>query len=67
MTENPCRNCPERHVGCHADCEKYAKMREEAKKKRTETKKDKGLAMSRTFLVDSAHKRNKKNGYNGFK
>jgi hypothetical protein len=24
-----CKNCEERHVGCHSDCEKYKKEREQ--------------------------------------
>ena len=27
-TYRPCKECTERHVGCHSECEKYAKFRE---------------------------------------
>lgn len=30
----PCLDCPERHVLCHADCEKYKALCEEKKKER---------------------------------
>lgn len=23
LVNNPCKDCVERHVGCHAECEKY--------------------------------------------
>lgn len=23
MTNRPCKECPDRHIGCHADCEDY--------------------------------------------
>ena len=25
--KNPCYKCPDRHAGCHAECEKYAAWR----------------------------------------
>lgn len=24
----PCKNCPDRHLGCHSDCEKYKEFAE---------------------------------------
>lgn len=21
--DNPCKDCPDRHIGCHSDCERY--------------------------------------------
>lgn len=24
-----CRNCPDRHIGCHGECEKYLKAKQE--------------------------------------
>lgn len=29
LLHNPCKNCEDRHVGCHAECEKYRKAKEE--------------------------------------
>lgn len=26
----PCKDCPDRHIGCHAKCEKYIKFKEES-------------------------------------
>ncbi len=23
MFHSPCKNCPDRHLGCHSECEKY--------------------------------------------
>lgn len=23
MVKFPCQNCPDRHIGCHSECEKY--------------------------------------------
>lgn len=27
MANAPCKNCPDRHVGCHGQCEKYQQFR----------------------------------------
>lgn len=27
MLNSPCKNCPDRYVGCHAECEKYKDFR----------------------------------------
>lgn len=29
LINSPCKDCTERHVGCHAECEKYRKAKEE--------------------------------------
>ena len=29
MSKSPCYGCEERHIGCHADCERDSKWREE--------------------------------------
>lgn len=37
LVNNPCKSCEERHVGCHAECEKYAKAKadtEDARQKK---------------------------------
>jgi hypothetical protein len=26
----PCKDCQERHIGCHAECERYIKFKEES-------------------------------------
>ncbi len=31
-----CKECEERHIGCHASCEKYIKETEEIKKEKNE-------------------------------
>lgn len=28
MTESPCYGCPDRAIGCHADCTEYKRYRE---------------------------------------
>ena len=36
MMKNPCKDCPDRHLGCHSKCERYKawkKEREELKEK----------------------------------
>ena len=25
--DNPCKDCPDRHIGCHLDCERYLAWR----------------------------------------
>ena len=29
MIDNPCKDCPDRHVNCHATCSKYTEWRKE--------------------------------------
>ena len=29
MISGPCMNCEERHSGCHGECERYSKYKEE--------------------------------------
>ena len=26
---SPCKDCPDRHIGCHSDCDKYINYRKE--------------------------------------
>lgn len=28
ITNAPCKDCSERHIGCHSECEKYKSFRE---------------------------------------
>ena len=30
VTKAPCKNCEDRHVGCHAECEKYKQFKKDA-------------------------------------
>lgn len=30
----PCKDCKDRHIGCHSKCSKYADFRRELKKRR---------------------------------
>lgn len=32
MKKSPCKDCPDRHVGCHAHCAKYAEFDQECEK-----------------------------------
>lgn len=41
LFDKPCLNCTERHIGCHADCERYAEAiakQQAAKSKEREQK-----------------------------
>lgn len=29
MVSAPCKNCEDRHVGCHSECDRYKKFKEE--------------------------------------
>lgn len=46
MDKSTCKDCAERHIGCHAECPKYAeekRRREEARAKRREGTEAEGL------------------------
>lgn len=30
--EQPCKDCKDRYVGCHADCERYARQKAELRR-----------------------------------
>lgn len=32
MEEFPCKGCTERHIGCHAECERYNEVKRERSK-----------------------------------
>ena len=32
MSKAPCKDCPDRHLGCHSQCEKYKAYTEERKR-----------------------------------
>lgn len=38
MLTPPCKDCPERYLGCHSSCEKYQMFREERNKFNSEKK-----------------------------
>lgn len=51
----PCKDCPDRVVGCHSTCKRYteyAKEREEIRKKRTQIRREDPTV----FLMESANK-----------
>ena len=37
---NPCKECEERHLGCHSDCEKYLKAVEKTEAIKKEIRQD---------------------------
>ncbi len=39
MKKSPCYKCPDRHAGCHSECERYKEYHEK-NKKRLELKKE---------------------------
>lgn len=51
----PCKECPNRKVGCHQNCPKYAEYHKERVKLREFNHKE---AMLRAYCIDS-HKRYK--------
>lgn len=49
MDKSTCKDCVDRHIGCHAECPKYAEekmRREEARAKRREGVEAEGLLVS---------------------
>ena len=60
----PCKDCQDRHVGCHADCERYqayAKVFEAAREKRAK-RNDVDYFISRRIdhtMMDLARKKRK--------
>lgn len=44
MADPGCKDCPDRHVGCHSDCERYLEFRKKLdelrEKKRIESEKE---------------------------
>lgn len=60
---NCCYQCEERHVGCHAECEKYAESRKVYEARRDALVKDRIL---RNYTVDQ-YDRNGRYGYGSLK
>lgn len=42
----PCKDCTERHIGCHSECEKYARFCAENEKRKELQRRDKMAAVS---------------------
>ena len=59
MGMSPCKDCEERHVGCHSKCEKYAEFRKEVNEKREALREQQKLE---EFSVVSAIRRCKHRG-----
>lgn len=66
--DNPCFNCPDRHVGCHGKCERYQNWNTEHIKNREEYREKKAAFMrDEGYHVDTSKRLNqrKKRGYSG--
>lgn len=50
---NPCLGCIHRHIGCHADCERYAEWREYRSAELQNLRKDHDAAR---FKIDGVRK-----------
>lgn len=35
MVTSPCKDCPDRYVGCHSKCDKYLEFKEQHSKEKT--------------------------------
>lgn len=58
---NPCFNCSERKVGCHAQCERYQAKRSDHEKRKAALREKNALdAIVYQMNSDSAKKRKKK-------
>lgn len=60
MMINPCKDCTDRHIGCHSECDKYkywkARLEEVKKAKEEQHKKDEAYF---------SYKKGIRNGYTG--
>ena len=43
IVQAPCKDCPDRAVGCHGTCEKYAEYKEACKMQKQTLLKDKAM------------------------
>jgi hypothetical protein len=56
---NPCKDCKDRHINCHAECEKYIQAKQEHEDKQAAIRKSK-YDMYNTFALKAAHVRKRK-------
>lgn len=56
---NPCKDCKDRHINCHADCEKYIEAKQEHDKQQDEIRKSK-FDDYNTFTLPCAHVRKRR-------
>ena len=68
---NPCKECGDRHPGCHGGCEKYKAWREEVDRKKNHIYESrKGAELATSFTLDQIYKqqkesiKRKKRGFN---
>ena len=55
-----CKGCSDRHIGCHADCEKYIREKEESEAFKAAIRKAKGKDQEVTTLEMMRGKRRKR-------
>ena len=54
---NPCRDCEERHEGCHGKCERYLGWRDEVNKKKDHIYRSrKGEVLATSFTIEEIYK-----------
>lgn len=54
---NPCKDCEDRHEGCHGGCEKYLGWKEELNNKKNSIyQARKGEALASSFTIDEVFK-----------
>lgn len=53
----PCKDCPDRHIGCHGKCEKYQEYDAEQKKIREARFNDKSRDFARSLLPPAKAKK----------
>lgn len=70
MDKSTCKDCVDRHIGCHAECTKYAEekmQREEARANRRKGVEAEGLLVSRYIKRARQCRSRTKNGIRRFR
>lgn len=55
MSINSCKNCKDRHVGCHSTCEKYINAKKEYDELQEKIKKSKYRENDLNFVASRKH------------
>lgn len=67
MKKAPCKDCPDRHQGCHSECEKYLEFRKERDElnelRHQENEKYYGKFAKHNCALAKRHKENRKGWY----
>ena len=60
LVDSPCKDCPDRHMRCHCECEKYKVYKAESDRKRAEVNLEKAKKFNDIGYIKDSQERYRK-------